>query len=302
MNCTDCGSTTEKLVDGLCRSCRMRKANLKDRYIPLKDLDEKQRSKIEAMRNNSQKYYNKKANDKNNTMETKTEDVNIDDLKNEIFGNLKLAFEKSELDDKIVIENNYDELDSIIKALQVLIKKQVTKDSYEKERENIRKKVDILDKYIIDVLHNLESIDIENTNEQIIEVKKLALLRKIRRELKNLDEITKYTYTLSNLVSNSESRFPKICKEAELFLNSVKYKLYNKIIESPKNDKKLLGLHKYTVTCSVVSSTTNRKIIKVTKQLEGTSNNDVKEKFIEELKTQYGDDVIWSKMSIIFRR
>ena len=104
--------------------------------------------------------------------------------------------------------------------------------------------------------------------------------------------------TIPPLLSSSFSSVTS--KDIDLFINSVKYKIYNKIVESPKSDKKLLGLFKFRVTCDIVSNSTNRKILKINEVVQGKNKDDAKEVIIQSLKTRYGDDVIWSRMKINF--
>ena len=324
MICKDCGANVEKILisEGICDSCLRRKKYMKEKYIPLKTLPEKELNKILSQRKYAKNHINKVKERRNlkNTLENednndiigidlKTEkeqilEVNMDDLEKELLDNITQAFEKSNLDDEILIKNNYNELEIILKAIESINYNTLSQEDYETKREVIRKKVDVLDKYIIDILHNLEIIDINDTEKQIIEVKKLARLRKIRREFKNRYELLRYLHTFSDLMKKEDNgiKFSKTCKSGEMFLNSIKYKIYNKVVENPeskKAEKKLLNLRTYEITCDVVSSQTNRKIIKYLKFVEASSKDEAIEIAKDLIKQQYGNDSIWSKMKVV---
>lgn len=306
MNCPDCN--TEIDYEGLCSSCKRRKAILKDKYQPLKDLPIEQREKLLTQRKYSIKYNQKHKKEKQTAsvlgkdLNKVFKKVNMEEINSEVLKNISSAFEKSDLDQDILIKNDYSELETILKAIETINYNTISEEDYELKREKIRKKVDILDKYIIDILHNLESIPIDDTENQIIEVKKLAQLRKIRREFKNRYELLKYIHSFTKLLQDEKGyNFSKICKEGEMFLNSIKYKIYNKIVESPTTKKanmKLLNLRNYNVTCDIVSAKTNRKIIKFSKVIEATTKEDAGERAKALIKEEYGEDSVWSKLKV----
>lgn len=309
MICNDCGKETNKIYSNnrfsknkLCRSCYQRLCILKEKYIPYNLLSEEQRHKIDLNRKNNSTYNKRKVKDNDKSLSNKNislkAKIKLNKLQENIENNIKEAFKKVNLDDKVIIDNDYKELRSILDII-IILQDNSNKEKINKEREILRKKVEVLDKYIIDILHDLESIEEDNEEEQLLAAKKLSTIRKIRREIKNKEETLKLGLKFRKLVSGPSDQLESFKKEVNNFLRATEGKIYNRMVENPKNDNKLLGIKRYSLECNIISNQVqDRSIVKVREIITSTSPEQAKENFISILRNRYGDSVIWDNIKI----
>lgn len=313
MICSHCGKETDKAFlinkDNVCRSCKQRASILKDKYIPYNNLSQEEKIKIDNQRKYNSTYNKRKSttNDKslveeiinpNDLLNEIENNIDNSELRNEVTNNIKDAFKKVGLDEEIDVNNNYDELRTILKIISV-IQENRDKEQVNIKRENLRKKVDVLDKYIIDILHDLESIEPDNIEKQLLAARKLSIIRKYRRELKNKDETLKLVMKFKKLVPSQDEHLNNYKKEVNNFLHATEGKIYNRMVENSKNDNKLLGIRKYRLECSIASNTIkDRKIIKVSEVVQETDPDSAREKFISILRERYGEGVLWDRIRI----
>lgn len=318
MICNDCGKETEKVYsnnkfskDKICRSCYQRLNILKERYKPYNLLSDEERHKIDLQRKNNSTYNKRKSKSNNKSLSNKKSslndkiglneiqiDINQDQLKEEIENNIKEAFKKVNLNDTLEMNNDYNELRSILSIISI-IQENKNKEQINNKREILRKKVDVLDKYIIDILHDLESIELDNKEKQLLAAKKLSIIRKFRREIKNKEETLKLIMKFKKLIPSQDEHLDNYKKEVNNFLRATEGKIYNRMVEDSKNDNKLLGIRRYRLECSVASNTIqNRKIVKVSEIVQATDPDSAREKFISILRERYGEEVLWDKIRI----
>lgn len=318
MLCSHCGKEVDKIFpignkfkENVCRSCKQRASILKDKYIPYNLLSQEEKNKIDSQRRYNSTYNKRKTNTNEKSLANENislKDLNLlnrieikldqEELKNEIVNNIKEAFKKVNLDDEIEVDNDYSELRTILNIISI-IQENKNKEQVNAKREILRKKVDVLDKYIIDVLHDLESIEPDNEEKQLLAAKKLSILRKYRRELKNKDETLKLIMKFKKLIPSQDEHLQNYKKEVNNFLKATEGKIYNRMVENSVNDNKLLGLRRYRLECSVASNTIqDRKIVKVTETVQATDPDSAREKFIGILRERYGESVLWDRIRI----
>lgn len=316
--CNDCGKSVDKVYTNnkfsrshICRSCYQRLNILKENYKPYNSLSEQEKHKIDAQRKNNSTYNKRKSKGNEKSLSNKNIslndkiglneiEINIDQekLKGEIENNIKEAFKKVNLDENIEVNNDYNELRSILNIISI-IQENKNKEQVNAKREILRKKVDVLDKYIIDILHDLESIEPDNTEKQLLAAKKLSIIRKFRREIKNKEETLKLIMKFKKLVPSQDEHLDNYKKEVNNFLRATEGKIYNRMVEDSKNDNKLLGIRKYRLECSVASNTIqDRKIVKVNEVVQATDPDSAREKFISILRDRYGTEVLWDRIRI----
>ena len=318
MICSDCGKEVEKVYSNdrfsrsnLCRSCHQRLNILKENYKPYNSLSEDEKHKIDVQRKNNSTYNKRKSQNNDKSLVDKNKalndeiglneihiEVDQDELKKEIESNIREAFKKVSLDDNIEMNNDYNELKSILNIISIM-QDNKNKEQINSKREILRKKVDVLDKYIIDILHDLESIESDNEEKQLLAAKKLSIIRKFRREIKNKEETLKLIMKFKKLVPSQDEHLDNYKKEINNFLRATEGKIYNRMVEDSKNDNKLLGIRRYRLQCSVASNTIqNRKIIKVNEIVQATDPDSAREKSISILRDRYGESVLWDRIRI----
>lgn len=298
--CPDCNENVSILKEGLCDKCRRRKNILKEKYIPFINLSEKEKEKVIKSRTSSNKYLEnkKKKEDKvkkqKQTRKLNKHNIKIKELEEEVNNNLKLAYEKLNINTEpkyvLSLYNPVIVLDLIDTIYSY------DKQEFENQKAIVTKKIDTIDKYIIDILHNIEHLDINDDEQQLYESKKIKILREIRRDLKNKEKSIQMCKKFFNSLCIDKTKLNDIKKDLNNYVNAIDSQYYNPYVEEPKTDKKILGLHKYRCSSKICSSKTNRKILFYKKEVTANNTDDAKNKFIELIRADYGEDSVWEKI------
>lgn len=175
MLCTDCLKNEatlnyKKQEDGLCLSCRKRKGKMGYNYIPIKDAEEKKRLRS----------------------------IEINEIEKEVNERLENCYTEHNC-------NVYTELhnEDIIETVSNL--KELYKNS-KKLITEIKNRLDIIERYRIDINHENEIENIENNDElAIYTARKEHVLNKKRRELKDRLQIYELIEQLINKMKSSNS-------------------------------------------------------------------------------------------------
>lgn len=301
--CQECLSEVERFKeDNICDTCFKRKIRMGSKYIPFKNLSDKDKSDILKSREYNRKRILK---DKETTERLKSVSIKIDygNLKDEINTNLTNAFNKLNIDNKIPDinkeenEENNSEINKLDELLEIIEEiSNFDKNKIEERKAQVNKKVSTIDNYIIDILHNLENLELDEDDKILEEAKKIIILRNIRREYKN-EEQTLILKKKAFLNIKDPTRLSDIKKEIQSFKRSMKTKHYNPYVENPKNDR-ILGEHKFRCQCDALSNNTERKVVKFNEVIKAKNQEDAKNKVVEKLRDQYGNSVVWSKINV----
>ena len=302
--CPHCNNTVSVLKEGLCLTCYRRKHILKDNYIPFINLSQREQKEILKQREYNKKF-NKKVNEaKRKTNKSKKAKVTSKcndriNLEKEINNNLVNAYKKLNIEEKDNSNVNIiDDVNTILNMINIIL--YYDKNKCETQKSLISKKIDVIDKYIIDILHNIENSKFGDDEIHSHESKKIYILRQIRRDLKNKEKALEISKKFFNLINPDKDRLNDMKKDLNCFINALDDHYYNPYVEQPKSDEKILGLHKFRCECKVTSPTTNRKIIKYSEMITASNSYDAESKLIENLRQKYGEDVIWSTIYVNF--
>lgn len=303
--CPHCGNRVSILKEGLCETCYRRKRIMKDKYVPFLELSEKEQKEILKTRQYNQKYLEKSKKNKIKTKNKKTKEQKAnknndmqEKLEKEINQNLLEAYKKLEIDKNDLDINIVNDVNSILNIVNILL--YYDKEKCDLQKSIITKRIDTIDKYIIDILHNIENTEFDDDNELLIESKKVQILRRIRRQYKNKEKSLQMSKKFFQCICANTDKLNDIKKELNSFIGALDSKYYNPYVEEPKSDKKILGLHKFKCTCKITSSQTERKILKFNEVVLATGTDDARNKVIEILREKYGSDVVWTTIYINF--
>ena len=173
MLCSDClkneaSISCKKINDGLCTSCRRRKGRMGFNYIPLKDVEEKEKIR-------------------------KTE---IEDIEKEVKETLERCYTEHNCNIRSEIQIND------ILALLNILKELFNQKDLITEMKN---KLDIIEKYRRDINHEGEIENIENNDELAIYIgrKQHVLDKEFRRTIKDKLEIYEIMNSLVNKIKKS---------------------------------------------------------------------------------------------------
>lgn len=174
MICTDClinesSISCKKIDDGLCTSCRRRKARMGFNYVPIKDLEEKE----------------------------KIRKTNIEEIEEEVENVLEECYTEHNCNIRSEIH-----IDDILAALNIL-KELFNQKELMTEMKN---KLDIIEKYRRDINHEGELENIENNDELAIYIsrKQHVLDKKFRRKIKDKLEIYEIVDPLINKMKSGK--------------------------------------------------------------------------------------------------
>lgn len=303
--CPDCMEEVEILKEnGLCPTCSRRKAIMKEKYIAIKSLSEKDRKRILKLRESSKKLYNKNKKEEKpqEIKEIKSRNRNEElhkELEKEILENLENAYKKLNVEEDVEMDVVTD-LNNVLNVINTLTYYDAKK--AEDQKQLVTKKIDIIDKYMIDIQHNIEHKDFDDDEGLLLEAKKQNILRDIRRKLKDKEKSLTISKKFFKTINRDLTRLGDIKKDITGFMKSMEVEMYNPYVENPKSDIKILGLHKYRCECQITSSTTNRKVIKISEIIHGKNPDNVKDELIKILRNRYGQDVIWTNITTHFIR
>lgn len=294
--CPHCGNNVSILKEGLCETCYRRKRLMKDKYVPFLELSESEQKKILKTREYNQRFLEKAKNNKIKNQKVKEVKIKNDNnmqekLEKEINQNLTDAYKKLNIDSNLNIDIVND-VNSVLNIVNIIL--YYDKEKCESQKSIISKKIDIIDKYIIDILHNIENADFDNDNILLHESKKVQILRNIRRQYKNKEKSLQISKKLFQLLNVNVDKLNDIKKDLNCFIGALDTRYYNPYVEEPKSDKKILGLHKFRCECKLTSSQTNRKVLKFSEVILATGSDDAKDKTIQALREKYGNDVVWT--------
>lgn len=299
MICNDCEKEyNETLKNGICHSCSIRKGLQKEKYIPYKELPEEEKIKLESRRKYSSDIYHKNK----EKMEFSNNEELDELIDNDTIEYIKKGFIEAGLDETIDIDYDLDLLKSFVSLFQN-IGKPIKKEEYDKQRQDLSKKIRVFDKYVEDILHDLENLSFVEDVDEVHKLeqlygKKLRIIRTYRRRFRNKDEILRLTYKLQNLLIKPEIKITDTLNEIVGFIRAIENGFYNRAVEDSRDNKKLLGLFKFRCNCDIVSNTSDRKIIKINEIVQAKDQNEAKENLINVLRNRYGESVIWSKVKI----
>lgn len=303
--CPHCGNKVSILKDGLCGTCYRRKRIMKDKYIPFLELSEKEQKEIIKMREYNQKYLEKSKKNKVKTKNKKIKEQKInknndiqEKLEKEINQNLLEAYKKLDIDKNDLDIDVINDINSILDIINIIL--YYDKEKCDLQKSMITKRIDTIDKYIIDVLHNIENAEFDDDKDLLLESKKIQILRRIRRQYKNKEKSLQMSKKFFQCISANTDKLNDIKKELNCFITALDSRYYNPYVEEPKCDKKILGLHKFKCTCKVTSSQTERKILKFNEVVLAKNTDDARNKVIEILREKYGNDVVWTTIYINF--
>lgn len=300
--CPHCDNKVSILKEGLCETCYRRKRIMKDKYIPFLELSEKEQKEIIKMREYNQKYLEKSKKNKvksKKVKEQKTSKNNIQEkLEKEINQNLLEAYKKLDIDKNNLDVNIVNDINSILDVINIIL--YYDKEKCDLQKSIITRRIDTIDKYIIDILHNIENVEFDDDNDLLLESKKVQILRRIRRQYKNKEKSLQMSKKFFQCISANTDKLNDIKKELNSFIGALDSRYYNPYVEEPKSDRKILGLHKFKCACKVTSSQTERKILKFNEVILATGTDDARNKVIEILREKYGSDVVWTTIYINF--
>ena len=296
--CPHCNTNVSILKEGLCETCFRRKSRLKERYVPFINLSQKEQE--EVLR---QRKYNKKVNEKSKKTKERIKKSNETKQKNklnnlqvelekEINENLSNAYKKLDIEEIDSNINVINDVNTILNMLNIIL--YYDKSKCESQKNLVSNKIATIDKYIIDILHNIENSEFEDDELHSHESKKIYILRQIRRDLKNKEKALEMSKKFFNLINPNKDKLNDMKKDLNCFINALDNHYYNPYVEEPKSDKKILGLHKFRCECKVTSSTTDRKVLQHNEVIIASNSDDAKNKMIEKLREKYGNDVVWT--------
>lgn len=302
--CQECLQEVERFREEcICDICYNRRKRMGSKYIPFKNLTDKQKSDLLKSREYNKKYLKRKSiENKTNEEIVNSFDHNV--MKEEINSNLKEAFKKVELDEEIIQDDNTNsKINNLNYLLEVLNEiSDFDKTKIEEQKAKVNKKISVIDNYIIDILHNLENTDLDDRESILYEGTKVIMLRKIRRKYKNEEKVLILKKKAFLSINKDLVKLNDAKKEIQSFKNSLNNHFYNPYVENPNNDDRILGLHKYRCQCKITSLNTDRKVIQFNEIIKAKSQDDAKEVAIQLLREKYGESVIWTKMYISFIR
>ena len=301
--CPDCLEEVEILTtSGLCRTCNRRKSIMKENYIAIKALPEKDRVRILKLRENSKKNYNKIKEQEdlpNKEIDKKDSEDLYKTLEKEISENLDTAYKKLNLPEESSMDVSSD-LKNILSLINVLLYYDAKK--ADEQKQTISKKIEVIDKYMIDIQHNIEHKSFDDDEGLLLEAKKQNIIREIRRDLKDKEKSLLISKKFFKLINRDVTKLNDTKREITGFMKSMETEMYHPYVENPKSDYKILGLHKFRCECQVTSLHTQRKILKISEIVTGKDSDNAKEEFIKLLRERYGQEVVWTSIKTTFIR
>lgn len=301
LTCPDCLLQVEKLKEnGLCPICSKRKSIMKEKYVAFKTLPEKDKERIIKQRESSKKLYDARSHiDKvinTKPKESKNEKLHKE-LEKEINENLEMAYSKLNLGETENLDKISD-LKMILEIINILVyydEKKLTE-----QKQILNRKIDTIDKYMIDIQHNIEHLKFNDDEALLLEAKKQNIIRDIRRNLKNKENTLELAKKFFKTINRDISRLNDIKDNITGFIKAIETEKYNPYVENPKSDHKILGLHKFRCSCQVTSPTTNRKVLKESGVVDGKDSDNAKEEFIKILRKKHGEGVVWTTIQTTF--
>lgn len=302
LTCPDCMLQVEKIKEnGLCPACSKRKSIMKEKYIAFKALPEKDKERILKQRESSKKLYKAKSFVEKN-LNKKAKTVNKveklhKELEKEIKENLEIAYSKLNLGETENLDKISD-LKMILEIINILVyydEKKLTE-----QKQILNRKIDTIDKYMIDIQHNIEHLEFDDDEKLLLEAKKQNIIRDIRRNLKNKENTLELAKKFFKTINRDISRLNDIKDNITGFIKAIETEKYNPYVENPKSDHKILGLHKFRCSCQVTSPTTNRKVLKESGVVDGKDSDNAKEEFIKVLRKKHGEGVVWTTIQTTF--